>query len=284
MKLWLVSYANRRFSGALEHLARSARRFGFDRICMFDERHLQRTDFFQQHYEILSQPHGAGYWLWKPYYVAHILEQAAGDDIVVYSDAAIEFVADLSPLVEICQSGPGPMLFQTHDHLNSAWTKRDCFVAMDCDMPRYHTAQQAMGGLQFYRRCPASHEFIHSLLSYCCRKNLLTDLPNECGLPNYPDFVAHRHDQSVLSLLAEKWNLPIYRDPSQYGNSWAMEEFRIPGATVVKSVNGPYKNSPYGQMINHHRCRKGPAQVKSWRVANALRNLFDSSPQKRRAA
>lgn len=284
MKLWLVSYANRRYAGALEHLVKSARSFGFDQIRAFNERHLQLTDFFQQHHEILSQPHGAGYWLWKPYYVAQVLQEAAPDDIVVYTDAAIEFVADVRPLVEICQSGPGPLLFQTHDHANSAWTKRDCFVAMDCDTPRFHSAQQVMGGLQFYRRCSASIEFVDSLLRYCCHKNLLTDAPNECGLPNYPDFITHRHDQSILSLLAEKWGLTIYRAPTQYGNSWALEEFRIPGRPVVESVNGPYKNSLYPQIVNLHRCRKGPAHNRSWRVTRALRSLFDSSPQKRRAA
>ncbi|HEY2825955.1 MAG TPA: hypothetical protein VGJ04_00015, partial [Pirellulales bacterium] len=201
---------------------------------------------------------------------------AVPGDVVVYSDSAIEFIADIHPLIEICLQGSGPMLFQTHDHLNIAWTKRDCLIGMDCDTPRFHRTQQLMGGLQIYRRCETSSEFVQSWLSYCFQEHLLTDSPNTCGLPNYPEFVEHRHDQSVLSLLAEKWRLPIYRDPSQWGNRWALPEFRPPGTSPIESslvtgsVTALYDNSPYGQLINHHRCRKGPERR---RILPAIRAI-----------
>jgi hypothetical protein len=277
VKLWLVSYANRRFAAAQRYLLRSAERFGFDRICDFGERHLQRTDFFQQHQAILSAPRGAGYWLWKPFYIAEVLQEAAPDDVVVYCDSAMEFIADVRPLIEICQNGSGPMLFQTHDHLNIAWTKRDCFAGMDCDTPQFHFAQQLMGGLQIYRRCEASFEFVHASLSYCSQPQLLTDAPNLSGLPNYPEFIAHRHDQSILSLLAEKWQLPIYRDPSQWGNPRALAEFRPPDMPMIESAERPYENSRYGQIINHHRRRKGPRSARVFSAvlaANRLRAML----------
>src|SRR5258708_3385841 len=115
MKLWLVCFSDRRFSGAQQCLVRSAERFAFAPICAFDERNLRRTEFFRQHQAILSAARGAGYFLWKPYYVAEILQQAAEDDVVVYCDSGNEFIADPQPLIEICQNGEGPMLFQTHD-------------------------------------------------------------------------------------------------------------------------------------------------------------------------
>jgi hypothetical protein len=33
---------------------------------------------------------------------------------------------------------------------------------------------------------------------------LITDLPSTCGLPEFPDFKSHRHDQSLFSLLYKK--------------------------------------------------------------------------------
>ncbi len=106
MKLWLVSFANRRFAAAQRCLIRSAQQFGFDRICAFDDCHLRHTDFYRQHATILSAPRGAGYWLWKPYYVAQVLADAAPDDVVAYCDSAIEFICDPRPLVEICREMP----------------------------------------------------------------------------------------------------------------------------------------------------------------------------------
>lgn len=155
------------------------------------------------------------------------------------------------------------MLFQTHNHLNIVWTKRDCFVGMQCDTPSFHSAQQVMGGLQFYRRCDPNLEFVHTWLNYCRRPDLLIDNPNTCGLTNYPEFIAHRHDQSILSLLAALWQLPIYRDPSQWVAPWTLPQFRrLTASSIECGQQPPYENSPYGQIINHHRRPKGPKQAR----------------------
>jgi hypothetical protein len=252
MKLRLVCYANRKFAAAQRWLVHSARRFGFDEICVYRERDLKRTTFFEKHRDILTLPRGAGYWLWKPYYIAHVLRESAPGDIVAYIDSGIEIIADLKPVVDICASGRGIALFQVHGGHNIIWTKRSCLAGMGCDEPRYHRAQQVMGGFQFYRNCPDSHEFLRQWLDYCCQPQLLTDAPNPPGMENYPEYIDHRHDQSIISLLAARWELPIYRCPSQWGNDWAMPEFRIPGMPL-KSVVAPYENSPYGQLIDHHR-------------------------------
>ncbi len=120
-----------------------------------------------------------------------------------------------------------------------------------------------MGGLQFYRRCDPNLEFVHTWLNYCRRPDLLIDNPNTCGLTNYPEFIAHRHDQSILSLLAALWQLPIYRDPSQWGAPWTLPQFRrLTASSIECGQQPPYENSPYGQIINHHRRPKGPKQAR----------------------
>jgi hypothetical protein len=43
-------------------------------------------------------------------------------------------------------------------------------------------------------------------------------MANVCGLPNYPGFEDHRHDQSVLSLLARKHGIATRPDVSQWGD------------------------------------------------------------------
>lgn len=56
--------------------------------------------------------------------------------------------------------------------------------------------------------------FVEEWLRYCRDERILTDIPNESGYPNLTGFVDHRHDQSVLSLLAEKYHINLYRKPS----------------------------------------------------------------------
>ncbi len=38
------------------------------------------------------------------------------------------------------------------------------------------------------------------------------------GKPNLPGFKDHRHDQAILAMLAIKYGLHTFRDPSQWGN------------------------------------------------------------------
>ena len=74
--------------------------------------------------------------------------------------------------------------------------------------------------------------FVSQWLTYAQDSRAITDDDNVLGSSNYPDFRGHRHDQSILSLLAKKWGLTVYPDPSQWGRS---------------------HNRPYPTIFNHHR-------------------------------
>jgi uncharacterized protein YndB with AHSA1/START domain len=70
-------------------------------------------------------------------------------------------------------------------------------------------------------------------------------------------FIEHRHDQSILSLIAIRKDIELFRHPSQYGNHLKTELYRDPGEWLrcPYSTRGLYDNSPYGTLINHHRGR-----------------------------
>jgi hypothetical protein len=76
--------------------------------------------------------------------------------------------------------------------------------------------------------------FISEWLTYAQNSRVITDDDNVLGFVNYPDFLDHRHDQAILSLLAKKWNLTVYPDPSQWGQS---------------------EKRPYPTIFNHHRSK-----------------------------
>ena len=56
--------------------------------------------------------------------------------------------------------------------------------------------------------CQFTLNFIKEWLEYSQDYRLITDSPNECGLPNYPEFADHRHDQAIFNILCLKYNLP----------------------------------------------------------------------------
>ena len=48
----------------------------------FTREDLVQTNFYQENKKILDQKTGAGYWLWKPYYILEVLKSAEENDFV----------------------------------------------------------------------------------------------------------------------------------------------------------------------------------------------------------
>lgn len=239
-KIYLVNFATPKFYSSQEILNRSALQNGVDKVFSYREKDIIGTEFYSKNKKILEQRRGAGYWIWKPYIILDAMSKVKKDDIIIYCDAGIEIIDSIAPLVKIAIQQNGVMLFQTHRHYNRKWTKRDCFVLMDCDSPKYWDAEQVMGSFSLYLNNEWNKGFVEEWLHYCCNEKIVTDLPTQCGLDDLPEFKDHRHDQSILSLLAVKHNIEIFRNPSKKRNS----------------SKKYYTNSPYDTILNHHRGKK----------------------------
>ena len=259
MKTHLVSFSTPQYRLSQKRLEASALKFGIDELHSFTEKSLKKSNFYKEHYTIFKQPRGFGYWLWKPYYILETLKKIDTGDVVLYVDAGNEVISNLQPLFDLCLH-QDIVLFQVHTHKNKTWTKRDAFIGLECDEPKYYEAEQILGSPQLYRANEKSIEFVSTWLSYCQNIHLLTDLPNMLGEDNLPDFKDHRHDQSVLSLLALKRSVEIYRDPSQWGNNFS-ESFSKSLATLVRvepkkwnSLRFPFQPVvviPFGLSFSH---------------------------------
>jgi hypothetical protein len=59
--------------------------------------------------------------------------------------------------------------------------------------------------------------FYKEYLEQSCIENLITDSPNLYGKINYPEFIDHRHDQSIYSVNIKKRKLKTFRSPAQWG-------------------------------------------------------------------
>ncbi|KRF18679.1 hypothetical protein [Paenibacillus sp. Soil787] len=210
---YLVSYASPEFDPYRNRLNASALVFGIDRVISYRPSDILGTEFYRNNKKILDQPKGAGYWIWKPYVILDaMLTKAEEGAVIVYSDADSEFYNDLHPLFTICEAQGGTLLFKTMSFLNRSWTKRDCFILMGCDTPEYWDAEQIWAGFSIFINNERSRSLIKEWLHYCMNEHIITDSNNCCGLDNFPDFIDHRFDQSVLSLLAVKNRINVFKD------------------------------------------------------------------------
>ena len=165
------------------------------------------------HRSMLRSIRGAGYWLWKPYIALDALKNLKDGDTLIYSDAGIVFVHSVHPLIELMNEHSLDVMVFENGLSEKAYTKRDAFVLMDSDEPVYRHSMQRMSGLFLMRKSTFAEKLAREWLAFAEDPRILTDRENELGLPDHTDFVAHRHDQSILSLLTKKYGVPGFRDP-----------------------------------------------------------------------
>jgi len=91
------------------------------------------------------------------------------------------------------------------------WTKRDTFVLMGCDNEHYWNQTQLEAGLIGLKNNKFNNDLIEEWISFCGNEQIISNSPNESGLNNLDGFIDHRQDQSILTNLQIKYNIPHQR-------------------------------------------------------------------------
>ena len=222
----LVSFADRKFAKSQRRLSASALSFGFDEARSYSPKHLT-TEFKKENAGILKFRRGYGYGIWKPHIIRAVLDTVGKNDVVFYSDAGCEFIDDFSPILDVfSEDGNGVVAFDLPGgHLEKHWTKRDLFLAMQLDEPRFTDKFQIQSGFIGWRNTDFARELLYEWEAWCCaaldqeKSNPVLWLVSDCPsiLANYEGFREHRHNQSVWSLLCEKHSVTVLNDQTQYG-------------------------------------------------------------------
>jgi len=245
----LINFATLKFYEAQQRNAETALTVAaFDKVICYGRKDLDR-EFRNRNRSILGARVGAGYWLWKPYFIKRALELLNQGDFLLYCDSGSHFIDRIDPLIAVAIQTEQPIIPFELVHLEKHYTKRDALILMGCDAPRFTETRQRLAGCILIRKSPFAETFVDEFLGLAEDPRLISDAPSTRG-SEYPDFVAHRHDQSIFSLLTKRYGLDAYRDPSQFGND----------------LRADYPTSTYGQLIDLTRSRTSrPAGlIRSW--------------------
>lgn len=240
-----ANYADKRFRRAQKLNSKTARQWGADRVLEYTREDIDE-EFYSANREILDNPRGGGYYLWKPYVFYRAYQEIGEGDYLIYTDAGSVYVDSIQKLIDCMEKEQvNIMLFSLQNEmLEKKYTKRDAFILTGCDKEQYTDTPQSIGGYMVCKRSPEAEAFFREVLSFAQDIRIISDMPNVMGKENYQGFVDHRHDQSVISLISKKRGLKKFRDPSQYGiiNHYP-EEIE--------------KRSTYPQIIDSHRLNAG---------------------------
>ena len=90
------------------------------------------------------------------------------------------------------------------------WTKRDSFILTKTDSPLYHNSPQIQASFSLWRNTPESFATLNEWQEWCADYNKISDEPSKCGKPELENFIEHRHDQALLSLLCLRDGLKAF--------------------------------------------------------------------------
>jgi hypothetical protein len=194
---YFINYASNGFTNSQNIGLKSASQFGFKSIG-YTNLDLDK-EFITKNNKILSSSRGAGYWLWKPYIILDMLNKINDDDYLIYMDSGACLTGDPTNYLEMIDD-KGILSFSMVQK-TSKWTKGDCFFEINqVNKNDFAESNQIQGTYIFLRKCDYSVSFVKRWLFLCEKENLITDQPN-INMGNFSDFIDHRHDQSILSLL-----------------------------------------------------------------------------------
>ena len=260
--LCTLNYADRVF---LEQQRRNTRTAlspgGADQVFSFSPSDLEE-DFRAKHREILSQPRGAGYWLWKPYLVLRTLRLLQEGAFLFYCDAGAFFIRSLRHLETFCLERDLWLLPFDLPFIEEQYTKAEAFEILGCDTPAYRETNQILASFFLVRNGEPARGFFEEYLRYAQDPLCLTD---RLTVPQREDFIEHRHDQSLFSLLCKKHGLASFRDPSQFGDFNYFrkgKEWELHGGKRRRVVYREHPESTYPRILIAQRRDRGLALLK----------------------
>jgi hypothetical protein len=207
-KIKLITFAKGNFIESQNKLKAHLDSIGIPNQQHFTDNDLP-IEFLKDYSEILSFKKGYGYCIWKSFIILQELNKIKEDEILLYIDSTD--LPERSFFEEVVRNfNHKDYLLLNRGYNHGQWTKRDTFVLMNCDEPQYYDHVQLEAGVIGLKSTKFNKELVKKWFEYSTNKNILTELPNICGLPNVNDFIEHRYDQSILTNLAIKNNLVSY--------------------------------------------------------------------------
>lgn len=211
-KVVFITFADSKYKRSLSRLNTqvSESKYITDKY-FFTEEDLEKD--FKKNFHPWLYRRGYGYWKWKPYLVKKVFDTLNEGDIIIYADAGCVFnsKADerLLYYIDRVKNSKSGLLVFAQNYIERDWTKADCFNYWGVlnDKTITDTPQNWAGSFLICKNNISNkiiYEWAYVSINHY---DLITDKGSL--IKNSDSFIEHRHDQSVLSVLAKIYKAEI---------------------------------------------------------------------------
>ena len=183
----------------------------------FDEVFIETPDTindFLSHHEgfINNNPRGYGYWIWKPMIIEKQLKKIKDNDIVFYLDCGSSIISKDSKrfkkYIDLLEDYD-MILFQNGEKFEKNFMKMNVineFNLIDTDFIQMPIIES---GFIIAKKTPFTLRFINEWKNKLTSDNYKLVNDDLLNLEQLDTFIEHRHDQSILAILARRYGNKI---------------------------------------------------------------------------
>ncbi len=244
MKIYLATFFSPDLKRSSERFKLQAEAMNvYDKIYLFTKESL--NDDFKEYVSGLlkkGKKRGYGHWVWQTYIHKLVLSKMEEGDVYHWCDVGCHFnikgVSRLKEYIDIVSKDKNGFLGFSYKNPNFQGKYKNYkylenleFEYTKSDLIKYFNLQykdpiiqssQVWGGSFFIKKNKISENLMkehYNITRY--RYDLIDDDESKFIEKSFPGFIAHRHSQSVLSILAKKNNCKLL---SAYESEWALDE------------------------------------------------------------
>ena len=203
INITLLTFATEKFENSQSMLQNIARGSGWNCLSYNPSRLLEIDPGFYSR-PASNTERGFGLWTWKPMIILHELKKLKANEVLFYIDAGDLFLPNIVDVYQSQLASQPCLLFEGGGSIRE-YTKRSTLEAFGMDGFRNRNRRMIEAGVSFWKNNSESLDILTKWQESCQNFSLISD--PALGESQFSNFIAHRHDQSILTLLALKLGL-----------------------------------------------------------------------------
>ncbi|MGE4260516.1 hypothetical protein [Shewanella sp.] len=209
-----ITYGDHKYKNQLAVAKLTAKLFNdFRSITVYKPEDIE-SEFYNKNKDILELPRGGGYWLWKPYIINKKLEELSDGEYLLYCDGGIFLINNIKSIIDEINKIEQDVIGFELPLIEKQWTKSELFAIQGGRFCKYKETPQLMASIILFKKSDISVRFVKEWLNLCVNKEYITD---DKIAVQIDEFIDHRHDQSLFSLLYKDFKFVPFKDPTQLG-------------------------------------------------------------------